>query len=391
MSQQVLTPAVSFFKGAKVSPFTGQNSITLSNYKKQQMLCPVTGMKMTCFFLPQDLINQTEMNPMRPGGTPNGNITTIMDSLIAEPDGQVEPICVVWDSANKEFRKVFGFNRLRATVDANNKGFVIANHPSSEPAGIWAWIFSGTAAEETRLRMKENGGTSLPGKTATKQEMTAELNKLISQGGCDQAVNSRPNAATNSTPWNSLNDEQKYKRAKEHMKDIAPFWGGRKFKGIWNLLGLNNGGSTNPAGLNFKTWGKDKIAEFFCANSGKLGIASLNLNNVTEMESGYIVEENGKRIGLYFANSYSEIAGALPRNSAVKRVKENLDEVWVVISLNNSSEARIDSRRIGFETEAVFWNDNIMHTFDKLLFQSQTDAEMNSFYNVGKFSKIVNL
>ena len=392
MSKQQSLPNLNPSKGTwvKAKNFLGKgNKVNLTSFPTRKMFCPVTGKKEKCYYIPLGMINSSEMNPMRPGGTPSQNITEIMEDLVAIPEGQIEPGCLEWNATTDQFDKVFSFNRFRAICQADEKGLQIANTPTPDGGGMWAWVFSGTPAEKTRLRIRENGNKR-PGKSATKGEIVKGFLKYISEGGCDQALNPEPGNILDHTAFSLLTDKEKRARAKEHLKEMAPQWGGRKFTGIWNAMTRNNGGTTQGFGIgaSYKTWDKSVMQKFACAHASKNGCNGLA--NVTEIESGFVVtDRNKKKTAYYFVNNYKEHHGALPTNATKKKVKENVDEVVVIACFNDASVATFATKRSDFADELRWWNNNIKKVFTKVLYMSADDTEMTTFHNVGKFAKEV--
>jgi len=336
---------------------SAQRSCNLQNYKNQRMECPVDGIK-TCYFVPLSDIESFSHNPARSGGTLSTKVTQILESFISDPKGQIEPICLEWNPATGKFDIVFGCHREWAANDAYAKGLAIANHPITGEPGIWAWVFTGSPAERTALKMRENGD-KLPSSPATKDEMVNMLREYISQGGLDIGY---------PTSFQSLSDKDKYDRARAFMKSNTPFWGGRKFKGVWNKL-IQNG---NPnVGLSFANYSKAKIAEYFCAHN-PYGIKESDLDSKL---SGSVVKINNVVYGIYFASQKSEMGGALPTNASLLRHNKNIDHMIVVGVLNDSTTATVAASRITIEKKAKKWNKNIFNAFDEIFWMPQTLKE----------------
>lgn len=326
-------------------------------YPSQSMDCPVTQAR-RCYFVPLSHINGLSHNPMRPGGTLPTAVSEIFDSLITEPNGQLEPICLEWNPATGKFDIVFGCHREWACNEVYNKGFTIANHSDTGVAGIWAWVFTGGLAERTKIQMRENGNKK-PQSPATKDQMVDMLNKYIAQGGLDSGY---------SHPFASLDDKQKYNRARNFMKKNTPYWGGRKFKGIWNKL-VQNG---NPSvALSFNTYSKSNLANYFCAHN-PYGIKQSHLKKDL---SGTVVTINGVKYGIYFVNSKSEISGALPTNASKCMSKNTIDHMIIVGALNDSTTADIGKHRQAFEGAAGEWNQDIYTAFHEIFWMPQTKKE----------------
>lgn len=332
-------------------------SCNLQNYTSQRMECPVDGIK-TCYFVPLSDIESLSHNPARTGGTLPIKVAQILESIISDPRGQIEPICLEWNPATGKFDIVFGCHREWATSDAYAKGLAIANHPITGEAGIWAWIFTGSPAQRTALKMRENGD-KLPSSPATKDEMVNMLREYISQGGLDIGY---------PTSFVSLSDKEKYNRARDFMKSNTPFWGGRKFKGVWNKLTQN--GNSN-VGLSFATYSKVRLSQFFCAHN-PYGIKESDLDSKL---SGSVVEIDNVVYGIYFASQKSEMGGALPTNASLLRHNKNIDHMIVVGVLNDSTTATVAASRITFQKKAQRWNKNIFNAFDEIFWMPQTQKE----------------
>ena len=334
-------------------------SCNLQNYTSLRMDCPVSGAKL-CYFIPLSDIDSFAHNPARAAGTQSIAVSQIFDSLITDPKGQLEPICVEWNPATGKFVVVFGCHREWAINDVYNKSFIIANHPRTGIPGIWAWIFTGSAAERTALQMRENGDKK-PSSPATKDEMVTLLRQYIAQGGLDVGYK---------ISFASLTDGDKYDRARAFMKSNTPFWGGRKFKGVWNKLTQNGSPSI---GLSYVTYSKGKLAEYHC-NNNPYGI---QMSDLSPKFSGSVIKKDGKTYGVYFVSVGTEIGAALPTNASKLRVKEGIDHMILVCALNNSCTADIVKHRNNFENRAKWWNNNIFDAFDEIFWMPQTSGETN--------------
>ena len=344
----------------KHSPSQGCN---LQNYLTMRMECPVENKVKSCYFIPLCEIESFSHNPARTGGTQPQNVTQIFDSLISDPGGQLEPICLEWNPATVKFDIVFGCHREWATRRAYEKGLAIANHPDSGVKGIWATIFTGMPSARTALQMRENGN-KVPSRAATKDEMVNMFRKFISQGGLDIGY---------PTPFKDLSDKEKYDRARQAMKQISSMWGGNKFKGVWNKL--NQNGNSN-VGLSFGTYSKEKLAKYFC-NNNPYGISETDLDLEKKL-SGTVLEKDDKVYAIYFVNQKSEIAGALPTNASLSKDKNQIDHMIIVAALNDSTTAAITGDRARFEDKAKHWNERIFKAFDEIFWMPQTEKERDA-------------
>ncbi len=155
------------------------------------------------------------------------------------------------------------------------------------------------------------------------------------------------------------------------MKKTVSFWGGRKFKGVWNKLVLK--GSIS---VNFTTYSKDKIADYFCAHN-PYGIKKEDLGS--GKPSGSVVKgSNGKTYALYFVNSSTESAGALLANASLKIANKNgVDELIIIGALNNASASNIQQKRVDFENKLKDWDLKVVKkkTFHQTFWMPQTDKE----------------
>ena len=353
---------------------TNQNgNISLQDFGQQAMICPVTKSRM-CYFIPLDLIEGFQDNPGRSGGTQPTIVNQIFNSLITDPGGQEEPICLEWKKATQKFEIVFGCHREWAVSAASEKGFTIANHPQRGYPGIWAWVFTGSRAERTKIQMRENGNKK-PQSPATKDEMVDMLVRYISEGGLD---------INYSSSFESLADEEKYQRAKKFMKQNTPYWGGRKFKGIWNTLTQNGNANIN---LTFTTFSKSKLAQFFCSNNPY----GITMSDLCKKLSGSVVEKNGETYGIYFANSSAEIGGALPTNASKLRVNHKIDHMIIVAAINDSTTATVNTKRDTFTVRARWWNQKIFDAFDEIFWMPQTKVESNKHVISGTWVRQVTL
>ena len=350
-----------------------QSRCDLSMYTSKTMDCPVTAARQ-CQFIPLSQINTMLTNPGRLGGTQQSNVSEIFDSLITNPDGQEEPVCLEWMQPTQEFNAVFGFNRLWATDEAYRKGFSIANHPETGEPGIWAWVFTGTPAQRTALQMRENGNKK-PQSPATKDQMVGMLERYIREGGLSIGY---------ANPFASLNDEEKYTRAKDFMKGNTPYWGGRRFKGVWNKLTQDGNDSI---GVSYRTYSKKKMAEYFC-NNNPYGI---EMKDLKSDYSGSVVEIDGTVYAVYFASNSSEMAGALPTNASKCHVKNSVNNLIIVGALNNSSTGKVVSQRASFGEDAVYWNNNIYPCFSEVFWMPQTEKECDAHIMSGTWAGVEKL
>ena len=337
---------------------------SMSGYETKKMHCPASMHRQDAYAIPLDEIDDTDHNPARTGGTNETNVTQIFNSLVTSE--QEEPICVVWLPSSSKFVPVFGYNRIWASQKAARSGLAITNTPDNH---IWAYLFTGSTAEKTLLQMRENGNKK-PGASATQGDIVSLLKRYIETGGFDKGYE---------TPWSSLNDEKKRSRAQNLLNINVPFWAGQKFKGVWNRI-LASGEVTS-----FKTWPKPSLAKYECAHGcNGLTEESLELNDKL---SGTVIDVDGNRTGFYFVSMKSEASGALPTNASKKRVKGNLDRLVVIATLNGADVSTIDDARESFKKELVWWNENIMHTFDEILWMPQTKPETEKKYHKGEWAK----
>lgn len=348
-------------------------SCNLSVYQNQTMVCPVTHSRQ-CYFIPLTEINGMSANPGRAGGTQQNHVTEIFESLITDPKGQEEPVCLEWNPATSEFDIVFGYNREWAVNDVYSKGFSVANHPNLGVAGIWAWVFTGTPHERKALQMRENGNKK-PQSPATKDQMVNMLKQYIELGGL--SIGYTP-------PFSSLDDKEKYNRARDFMKGNTPYWGGRKFKGVWNKLTQDG---SSAVGLSYTTYSKKKIAEYFCNNNPY----EIKAENLKAGYSGSVVEVDGVTYAVYFVNNKSEIAGALPTNASKCHQKNNVDHLILVGALNGSTTGLVESQRDSFEDDARYWRDNIYSCFDEVFWMPQTEKECDAHIMSGTWTRTTSL
>ena len=178
------------------------------------------------------------------------------------------------------------------------------------------------------------------------------------------------------TSFANLTDEQKYKRAQKFMSSNTPFWGGRKFKGVWNKLTQNGNATVNLA---FTTFSKEKLAEYFCSNN-PYGIKMEDLRKGTN-KSGSVVKKNGKTYGIYFVNAKTEIGGALPTNASKLRVNEGITDMILVACLNDSGTATVTDDRDTFETRATWWNSNIFKSFNEVFWMPQPRVSTTNIWS----------
>jgi|TARA_R110000824_G_scaffold11059_3_gene48242 hypothetical protein len=355
----------------KILKMSKNSSCNLLSYSNQKMDCPVVG-KRKCYFIPLSEIQSFSHNPARAAGTQSSAVSQIFDSLITDIGGQLEPISVEWNQSISKFDIVFGCHREWAINDAYAKGFVIANHPSGVGPGIWAWVFTGSPAERTAIQMKENGDKK-PSSPATKSEMVTLLSQYIAQGGLDFG---------HKIAFANLSDKDKYNRARTFMKKNTPFWGGRKFKGVWNALTLNG---SSVVSLSYTTFSKAKLAEYFC-NNNPYGIQKSDLDPKL---SGSVVVKNGVKYGIYFVTKRAEIGGALPTNASNLRAYKKIDHMILVSALNDSTQATVSKSRTTFENKAKNWNSNIFDAFDEIFWMPQTKSETSTHILAGTWVSVV--
>jgi hypothetical protein len=302
-----------------------------------------------------------EHNPGRNSGTQTANAHQILDSMITDDIGQKEPVSVEWDSSNGNFSKVFGFHRTWASLEAYNKGLKINNHPEADFAGVWAWIFQGSEAEKIAIQMRENGNKT-PHAAATKEEIVRQLIQYIKVGGLDKGYK---------ISFDKLDDKQKRKRARDFVKQNTPFWGGRKFKGVWNALLINE---PSVSGVNFMNFAKTQIADYWCSHN----TYGITLEDLGKKLSGSLVEKNGITYGIYFFVNPQEISGALPTHATVKKHAESADKIVVVGCLNGKTAANIKKERENFCKKMENWNQfTKLKTFDEVYFMPQTGIEIS--------------
>jgi hypothetical protein len=344
----------------------------VAQYETQNMNCPVTKAR-ECYFVPLEDINGLSHNPGRAGGTNQTAVEALVDSLVS-PKGQLEPICLEWNPEDEEYDIVFGYHREWAIQKVYELGNLIDNHPTKIGVpGVWAWIFKGNAATRTALQMRENGNKP-PGLPASKQQMVDMLKRYIAEGGLDKSY---------PEPFDTLTDKGKHDRAKRFMKDNTPYWGYRRFEGVWNKL---NQDGTDVIKLNYTTYSKEKVVDYFC-NNNPYGIQKKHLKKGAP--SGSVVEINNKIYGVYFVVNRTEPRGALPTNACWARFKNNIDHMIVVAALNNSSTGRVSKDRDTVAGLLRHWNANIPKekTFDEVFWMPQTNKEKNAHIMKGEWAK----
>ena len=361
-----------------LNPKAKTKSVSLTNYTSMKMYCPVRGDNTTCYFVPLSEICDMEHNPGRFSGTQTTNVQQLLDSMTTDSIGQKEPICLEWDKATGSFSKVFGFHRTWSTLEAYDKGFKINNHPDfgvDAVPGIWAWIFNGTPAEKTAIQMRENGNKT-PHAPATKEEMVNLLIEYITLGGLDKG---------HKIPYHKLDDKKKYDRCRDFMKKNTPYWGGRKFRAIWNSLASSG---SSAAAVNFTNYPKQKIAEYWC-NNNPYGIT---YDELDKKLSGSLVVKNGTSYGIYFFASSAEMSAGLPSNATKMKNTRNADKIIVIGSLNNSTVGNVAKNRQDIVRQAKRWNQwTKKKTFDEMYFMPQTDNEKNKLLLSGGWALHENL
>ena len=196
------------------------------------------------------------------------------------------------------------------------------------------------------------------------------MRKYIDQGGLTNGYE---------VSFTSLGDDAKYKRAKEYMKKTAPFWGERRFKGVWNKLTQDGKSSI---GLSFKTWSKDRLAKYYCAHN-KLGI---KMEDLDDKLSGSVVSKGATKYGIYFVTQSTEMAGALPTNVCKKKVKEKVDKMILICAVNNATVGTVEEVRNTFIVNAAWWNNNIFDVFDQVYWMPQTKKETDAHLIKGEWS-----
>ena len=218
-----------------------QNVVSINNKQKKQdnlrsyprkgMHCPVTDKMVMAYGIPLEHIATTTLNPGRVNDCPENNIREIADSF--DTSGQVHPIMVSWSTDTSKWDVKFGCNRTRAMtllLDGNSPDPV----PYSEGNRIWANVFSGSPAELNKLKTIENFKSKLPGVSGTQPDLVDLLNEAIILGALKA-------------------DRQD---VKEHVKEYAPSYAGRKFPGLWNKLQK----TATTLQKKFKTWDKPELA-----------------------------------------------------------------------------------------------------------------------------------
>ena len=352
------------------------NKLDLQLFESKKMYCPVSKEEKTCYYVPLDMIDSLSHNPGRKKGTQNDNVTSIAESFRTSPDGQEEPVCLRWSGTRGNCERVFGVHRCEAAnIVQNVDDLKIANHPEHVAPGIWAWFFSGTEAEKTLLQMKENGNKK-PQSPATKDEIATMLKKIIDQGGLDNQGNGT---------FASLDDEAKRARAKDFMKKEVPIWGGKKFRGVWNII---LGNDTHSSYSSLKTWTKANVREYF-AYHNKYNLPIDEVSN-TKNPSPYI-DKDGVKYNIRFVADGQEMTSALPAHAAKARHKKKVDKTIVVIGLGRTTLKKIENDRKQFIKEARFWNENIYHSFDELLFVPQTKEETEKYLLKGQYALEIDL
>lgn len=353
----------------------------LASYKSKKMYCPAHGKMVTAMAIPLDRIEDTpQQNPARQGGTQSANVQQILDDLVTHPDGLEEPICVEWEKAINKFEPVFGFNRLGAFRGAEDKGLAIANCP---PGHIWASVFTESDIERITLQGRENFDKR-PGSAGTKDDVVMLLSHMKACGGFDKNY---------SSPWSQLDDDQKRTRVQNFVKKNWPKWGSHKFPGVWTKF--NQGGKHTK----FKTWIKEDLVKHYLShNSRNITIQDAPISTATKgknvgkriFKSGTVVKKGNKKIGYYFVCKSSEGAGALPTHAIRKRIKEGLDELIVVASVNDANTKTLSDKRKGFSDQLKWWNNaglGIGKIFDKIHWMAQSDKEYRQCFLNGKWAK----
>lgn len=352
------------------------NQINLIDYPSQNMFCPGQETTKLCHFIPLRLINNLSHNPFRIGGTQDAKINLILDSLVTNPKGQEEPVCLQWNPRTAEFEIVFGYNRVAAAHGAYIRQLGIANHPDCTK-GIWAWLFTGTPAALSTLQLRENGNKK-PQSPATKDQVARSCLDFIDKGGLGLG-------------FSILSDAEKRKLVKAYLKKEVPFWSGRKFGGVWNAMSTS--ASKFSSTLSMKTWAKNELADYF-VRENPYGIPAPVLQtklNEGKAPSGTIVKHNGETIGIYFVSKSSEISGALPTSATLKLIKEECDKIYVIACLNNVRIGTLGDARIKFEEKAKYWNQNVLGVFTEVLWMPQTKKETDSYLLKGGWARITDL
>jgi hypothetical protein len=358
------------------------NTMNLGQFHNKQMFCPVTAKNEKVFAIPLELIEEEVNNPGRINGTDHANANQIYDDLITNPKGQVEPICVKFNKATGMFRLIYGYNRLWAFRKAKQTGYNIDNTNNWE---IFARIFTGTKITEITQQMKENGN-KLPAKHATKEDMVFQLQRLIGAGGLDDRKND--------IPFSSFSDEVQNSTAKKWMQQNVPYWGGRKFNGLWTKY-LATGQATANS---FKTWIKDDMSDYFL-NNNEEGITKNMLQKSkgrNHIKSGdiFTLTKDGKteKVAVYLSTQdgcYNS-QPFLVNISRKKFADEKPDRIITIQSISNANSKNIIRKRKERVKDLTFWHNNLRHVVDKIYWIPQSRDEIKKHYNLGEWAKINN-
>ncbi len=336
----------------------------LGNYKSKKWNCPVRTIyygrdhREKMYEIPLDEIERLTVDQMRIQDSQDTAVAEKQDDM--EQNGQENGVGFVWDPTIQKYRVVWGHTRFRAATATEAQGGTI---PGNKAAHIWGYVLDASSAEIEQFKTIENTNFS-HAVAATKADVANSVADMIRKG-----VFGSP------SDFEDLSVDDQRKIIKTWVDTYAKSYGGRKFKGMWNILKKD----VKSIAKKMKSWDKTTSLVDWFNKFNPYGLVNPLVPG--KEASGTVVDlPDGRRLGIYLSTAFKEFHTNIPANTQWKKnVNREADEIVVVACFNEASAATINAKRAAGEKKLRLWNGPLpINSVDRLLMPPATELEQQN-------------
>ena len=333
----------------------------LAKYSHKKRACPVREVfygkphREKMYEIPLDDIERLTADQMRIQDSHDSAVSEKQDDM--EQNGQENGIGTVWDVPLQKFRVIWGHTRYRSARATHAQG---GNIPGNKAGHIWGYVLDASSAEIEQFKTIENTNFS-HAVSAKPADVADSIKEMIRKGvfGSPSDFEAK-----------SVGDQRK--AIKAWVDKYAKSYGGRKFRGIWNILRKDIKSIANK----LKTWDKITSLTDWFNKFNPYGLKDPLLRG--ENNSGRVVElPDGRKLAIYLSTAYKEFHTTVPANSQWKKnINKEADEVVLVACINEASATTIAKKRALGEQKLRDWNAALpTNSVDRLLMPPVTELE----------------
>ena len=333
----------------------------LGKYSSKKRRCPVRSVfygrdyREKMYEIPLGDIERLTIDQMRIQDSQDTAVAEKQDDM--EQNGQENGCGFRWNPTTQKFRVVWGHTRERGARATEAQGGRI---PGNKEGHLWGYVLDDSSAEIEQFKTIENTNFS-HAVSATKADVANSIKEMIRKGvfGSPSDFEDLP-----------VNDQRKI--IKTWVDTYAKSYGGKKFRGIWNILKKD----VSAIAKKLKTWDKmTSLTDLF----NKFNPYGLT-NPLTPGKDGsgtVVTLPDGRKLAIYLSTAAKEFHTTVPAHSQWKKnVNNEADEVVMVACINEASIATLAKKRSAGEKKLRAWNAELpVNSVDRLLMPPVTDLE----------------